>query len=378
MRLTQAQAQTTASKPEPGSSELSAEEQRLLDAMLQAGSLPSVWSTLATLRATSGYRDNVLLSSFNEVSAPFLGFGADVIASRLPTDGTEVTLLGSGEYTVFLDAPETEPEALALAQAGIKRDLGSRWKCGLDAEYVYLHQVFDLSVTEAARSTVLARGNTFMLTPNGSLDLGRGWSVGLKADGTRQLYTGDLDDYWEAKPAAVLNKTCTERAEFDLTYTFGARWYDSRPPLSSSGEALPGRLEFQAHEVELRSKVFWDPLRRWRTQLRLGWVQNQDDGGGYFDFTRLAAGAEVRYQAGPWSLRADGRVRWYSYPVQRSNGADSSLRERTDLVGLLRAEFQASRKLRVFVQYERDSSADSAPDASYDANGLTAGVEWDL
>ena len=357
---------------------MTTEEDRMLDEALRAASLPSFWGTSGALRLVTGYRDNVLLSPFNPVSAPLVGAGADFIVNRLPADGTEVTLFATAEYTVFLNAPEAEPEALVLAQASLTRELGNRWKGGVAGEYVFLHQVFDVSVTEAELSTVTARGNTFTLTPSASLDLGRGWGVSLEADGTRQLFTDELDDYWEVKPFLALTKACSDRAELALGYTFGGRWYDTRAPLDAEGDALPGTLEFAAHEVELRSKVFWDAPRRWRTQFRLGWLDNRDNGGGYFDFTRLAAGAQVQYQAGRWTFRVDGRVRWYAYPVQRSEGPDSSLRQRTDLAGLLRGEFKASRKLRLFAQYERDASEDNAPEASYHANSLVAGIEWDL
>jgi hypothetical protein len=260
----------------------------------------------------------------------------------------------------------------------VTRELGSRWKAGLTGEYLFLHQVFDVSATEAELSTVLARGHTLTLTPSGGLDLGRGWGVRADTDGTRQLFTAPLDNYWELKPSVAFTKTCTDRLDVTLAYTFGGRWYDTRSPLDAEGDPLPGRLEFAAHEVELRSKVFWGAARQWRAQLRLGWLENRDNGDGYFDFTRLAPGLQLQYASGPWTLRLDGRLRWYDYPVQRTDGPGSSLRERTDFSGLARAEFKISRKLRLFAQYERDSSDDKAPDTSYDANGLTAGVEFEL
>ena len=375
-----AQAQPNAGPPDTDSDTdgLTEEEERMLHEASSAAAMPSFWSADGTLRTTGGYRDNVLLSPFNPVSAPLVGVGADLLVNRLPADGTEVTLLATGDYTVFLDAPEAEPEALALAQAGVSRELGSRWKCGLAGEYVFLHQVFDVSVTEAELSSVTARGHTFTLTPSGSLDLGRGLGVSTECDGTRQLFPEPLDNYWELKPLVALTKGYPGGVDFRLGYRFGARWYDTRAPLDAEGDPLPGRLDFAAHEVELRPTVFWDAARHWRTQFRLGWLENSDNGGGYFDFTRLAAGAQVQYQSGPWTFRVEGQARWYSYPVQRSDGPDSSLRERTDLAGLVRGEFKVSRKLRLVVQYERDASQDKAPDASYDANGLTAGVELDL
>lgn len=376
--MASAQPNAHPAEPHTETDVLSKEEEQILEEAVRASALPSFWSATATLRAAGGYRDNVLLSPFNPVSAPLISVGADVMVNRLPTDGTEVTLLATGDYTAFLDAPETEPEALALVQAGVTRELGSRWKGGLAGEYVFLHQVFDLSVTEAELSTVAARGNTFTLTPSASLDLGRGWSLNVESDGTRQLFPEPLDNYWEVKPLVALARPYGGGLEFWLGYRFGDRWYDTRAPLDAEGDPLPGLLEFTAHEIELRPTVYWDAPRHWRTQFRLGWLYNDDNGGGYFDFIRLAAGANVRYQSGPWTLRVEGQARWYSYPVQRAEGPDSSLRHRTDLAGLVRGEFKASRKLRLFLQYERNTSEDNSPDASYRASGLVTGVEWDL
>ncbi len=372
-----AQTVTTPSASPPA--EFGPEEAQHLDEALSAtAGVPSIWMTSASLRASAGFRDNVLLSPVNPVSAPLLSGGGDFIVNRLPTDGTEVSFLATGDYTLFPNAPDVDPEVLALAQASLDREVSSRLQLGLEAQYVYIDQVFDVSVTEATLSTVRAAGHGATITPSGEVDLGRGWKCQMELDGTRQLFSEPLDDYWEAEPTIRVVKEHGSRVESSLGYQFGTRWYDSRAPLDAAGRPMPGNLQFVGHELELRSTVYWDAPRHWRTQLRLGWFDNSDNGGHYFDFTRLTAGAQAQFARGPWKIRAEARMRWYGYPVQRSDGAGSPLRERTDVNLQLRGEYRIGRKARLFVQYDLDASDDNAPAASYDANNVAAGVEYDL
>jgi hypothetical protein len=153
--------------------------------------------------------------------------------------------------------------------------------------------------------------------------------------------------------------------------TAGYRWYDTRRPLDAAGDALPGLLEFAAHEVELRSTIFWDRRGVGRQVFSSAGWRTATTGAASLTY-RLAAAA-VRYRAGRWITRVDGKsLVLVSDPARE---ADSSLRGEPTWPAQCGAEFKASRKLRLFVQYER-ASEDNTPDASYDANGLMAGWSW--
>ena len=372
-------AATHAGEPAPATPAdplLSLDDQAL--AQLLAESIPSVWTTGGSVRAGGGYRDNILLSSFNPVGAGFVTAGGDFMLNRPPTDGTEVAVFASADYTHFVDAPAAEPEAIALAQAEVKRELGRDWQAGLRAQYVFLHQVFDVSATEVDLSTVTARGHTAIVAPSLARALGHGWRLEASVEGSRQLFEAPLDNYWEAAPTVRVTRDFGPRGEAGFHYRFVRRWYDDRAPLDASGNDLPGTLEFDAHEIELRARIFWDAGKRWSTQARLGLLDNTDNGGGYFDYLRYGAGLQLKYRTDRWSLRAELRARWYDYAVQTATGPGSDPRDKTDVSLTARADYRLGRKWTVFAQYDHEANTDTLPDSNYDANGLLAGVELEL
>lgn len=347
-------------------------------AELQKMAMPSVWTTGGSLRAGGGYRDNVLLSSLNPVAAGFVAAGGDFMLNRLPTDGTEVSVFATGDYTYFVDEPAADPEALILAQGEVKRDLGRAWTAGLRGQYVFINQVFDVSATEADLTVVTARGHLISVGPSLARELGRGWTATAAVDGSRQIFDEPLDNYWEVIPAGTVVREFGRRAEAALTYRYDRRWYDDRPPLDADGASLPGKLQFESHEVELRPRVFLDAARRWSAQLRLGALVNRDNGGGYFDYVRYSAAVQLKYRTADWTVRAEVRWRGYDYDVQRASAADPELRTKTDFGFTLRGERRLARKWTVFAQYERESSDDTLPTSEYEANTVLAGLEREL
>ncbi|MCZ7640164.1 MAG: hypothetical protein M5U12_31395 [Verrucomicrobia bacterium] len=170
-----------------------------------------------------------MLSSVHPVAAGLVSAGGDFLLNRLPTDGTEVAVMVSGDYSHFVDVTAAEPEAIVLAQGEVKRDLGRRWLAGVRGQYVFLHQVFDVSATEADLTTVTARGHTVLLSPS----LRKGWGRGAvegALDGSWQYFESPLDPYWEVVPTARLLREFGRRAEVGLSYRLSQRWYDGRPP----------------------------------------------------------------------------------------------------------------------------------------------------
>lgn len=339
---------------------------------------PPVWSTAGSVRAGGGYRDNVRLSAFNPVAAGFASVGGDITFQRLPVDGTEVTLLATGDYVAFVDEPAADPEALVMIQGEVKRDLGRAWNAGLRAQYVFLNQVFDVSATEAEPFTVLARGHLITATPTLSRALAPDWTAEAACEGSRQIFEAPLDPYWVGAPAGTLTRTLGRRGEVALAYRHERRWYDERASLAADGTPLPGRLEFESHEVELRPRWYWDAARRWSTRLRLGALLNRDNGGGYFDYTRYAAALQVRYRAPRWMVQAELRGLRYDYETRRVAEPFSPLRRKTDWSLRLRGEWQVSRHWTLFAQWDRESSDDRLPAADYLANTVQLGWEWEL
>lgn len=367
----------TAGEAEPeGVDDLPLDERALAE-LLEA-SVPAVWMTSGSVRVGGGYRDNVLLSSVNPLAAGLVSAGGDFVLSRLPIDGTEVTVMATGDYSYFVDAPAAEPEALLLLQGEVKRELGRRWTGGVRGQYVFLHQVFDVSATEADLTTVTARGHTVLVSPSARWARGDGWAVEGAVDGSWQYFESPLDPFWEVVPTVRVLREFGDGREVGLSYRLSQRWYEGRPPLAADGRELPGELEFTAHELELKGRWTWDEARRWSSQVRLGLLDNQDNGGGYFDYRRYSAGLQMRYRSAAWSVRAEVRARWYDYAVQAAAGPGSDLRHRTDVGFNVRGDYRVGRKWTVYAEYEREVTQDTLPVSDYHANRVSLGVEWEL
>lgn len=360
----------------PANSDAEDAETAALLRELEKLALPAIWSTTASLRVGGGYRDNVQLSSVRPVAAGFLSAGGDFTLSRAPVDGTGLTLFGTGDYTLFVEAPQADSETLVMLQAELQHTLDAAWAVGWRAQYVFLDQVFDVSATEADLATVTARGHRVAGMPSVTRALGRGWALTAEAEGSGQWFAAPLDDYYALAPAATLTYALGRRGEVASTYRYDRRWYAERPPLAAEGSALPGRLQFESHEADLRARVYWDSARHWSSRFRVGALLNRDNGGGYFDYTRYSASLQVRWRAAGWSALAELRGLRYQYDTRRVRGPETVQRRKEDWGLRLRAERELSRHWTLFAQWEREGSDDRLPSADYTAQTVWIGLEW--
>src|SRR5262245_7154503 len=72
------------------------------------------WEKIFNLRTWSGYNDNWLFSHERALERPFLAAGLDFLLWRLPDNGWEYLLIGSGDYIRYIPAQPVDKEANAL------------------------------------------------------------------------------------------------------------------------------------------------------------------------------------------------------------------------------------------------------------------------
>ncbi len=341
--------------------------------------LPSFWVKSFDLRAWSGYKDNVLLSDFNIIDSPFVAGGLDLMFYRLPVDGWEYLLLSSAEYVRYLSAPEVDQEATAIAQAQVTRTLTEDWKLGLSGDYVYFNQVLDSSAFPEVLTSVPLQGHGFTLRPSLHRNLGKGWWLELQVPGTRQLFDRFVDDYWETGPQLSFGRAYGRSSELTATYQFANRWHDTREPRDAAGLLEPGRtLQFYQHELSVAWRQHWDADRRWRTVTKVSLQRNEDNGGGYYDYWRPQISEQLRYQAKTWEIQAEARISYYHYDRQPIEDPGSPTREKTYLRFNLRAEKTLLKSLKAFVQFENEQALSNLDIDRYNANTVSAGVDWEF
>ncbi len=277
----------------------------------------AVWDVSARAELGGGYRHNVLLSSFTAESSPFVSVAADASFIRLSETGSELTMFFLGQNMQYSDAPSVDGERFASGTVQLARPLGADNKLGVELSALYQNQVMDLSDTETNLTRLLVEGYGISLKPRWDHTLGRGWEMRLEGVGGQQLYAGEVDSYWEAGGRLTLARTYGHKSELALSFQSLHWLYDSREQNDSQGLLVPGTsLVFWRPEVTGQWRHYWDAKRRWATTTRIGWLWNQDNGSGYWNYDRLTLGQKVRWRQGGWEIAAGGRFGWYFYRVQ--------------------------------------------------------------
>jgi len=332
----------------------------------------AVWDT--SVRATTGlgYRDNVLRSSVTSESSGFFVSSADATFMRLSETGAHFTLFLLGEDTRYFDAPSVDYEQFFSGTAQGAMPLGAADEVGGQFNYLYQHQVLDVSETEATLTRVLVDGNSFTLRPHWKHTLGGGWAVQLEGGALRQLYEGELDDYWEAGGRLSVIRSYGHRSELSLGYQSKHLLYDTREESDEFGDEIPGTsLVYWQNEMGTQWRHHWDKARRWRTTSKLSYMFNRDNGSGYFDYDRVLFGQQLRWAAGGWDIKANGRFGWYFYKTQQIGDED---RERSYAALDLRVERRLGKYWLLYAVVEREWNDSNDPVDEYNDWMAGAGI----
>jgi len=336
--------------------------------------LPS-WEHSFTASVSGGYNDNVTLSHAAPESSSFARFGLEAAASRLSLDGTQYSFFITGEDTRYFSAGPVDHEDSVVGQAEVRRLFNEEWQGALAAEAIYIDQVVDLSITETNRTPLLVRGGTLTARPSVRRDFKGNWWLALELPVTRQLYVEQLDDYWQTGPGLSLTHGYGHKSEVILSYALTYRHYDTEPALDAQGFAITNETRaFLQNDVVLACKHYWDVEQRWRTTLSVGFRDNLDNGGGYFNYNQVRCSGQVRYQAKRWEVSAGARLSQYWFPVQTVGDGDPSKRERADLAFTLHGEIQLVKHVRLFAQYIHERTVSNLTLDEYSVNTVNSGV----
>ena len=338
----------------------------------------SVWERFFTVSAGFGYKDNPTLShSAREPSAFFAG-NLELFAVRLPSNGRQYSLFLTADDRRYFSSESVDKEQLVIAQAEFKQVFDDAGEVSISAEYDYQDQIADVSVTETNLEAIRVRGHTLAGHITARLNFpNQIWGL-VELTPNRQWYAQPLDDYLEFGCAAVLGRDYGNRSDVSFRYQPGFRDYDNEVKLTASGEPVPGtHRSFNQQEFRLMWRHHWDEKRHWRTTSRAGYKTNTDNGSGYFDYTRLSAAQQVRYQTDAWHFSVEARFAYYDYAVQTASPSND-LRERTEFNVGLRAERQLSKAIRLVVAYDHERTHSNLDLEQYFANTVTGSVQWEF
>ena len=333
------------------------------------------WDREISFQTGAGYRDNVGLSTQSPQASAFILTGLELILLRLPENGTQFHFFLSGQDLRFLSSSIVNKEQAVFAQALVKRDFGSGWEGSLGVEYVYQNQVVDVSITEPGLTTVPVEGHGIVLRPELRHDFAENFWVSLELSGRRQFFRLPLDDYWDYGRRLTLGKSYGSRSEVSFGYQIEERAYDLEELRTMTGESIPGTHRKSLHqEVRLIWKHYWDTQNHWRTMTKLTARRSEDNGMGYFDYTKLQAGEQILFHTKHWDISAEARVARYDYPVQTV--PDLAKRQSSELAFDFRFERRLSGFLKVFAEYEREQVFSNLDLERYQVNTVKGGLNW--
>lgn len=336
----------------------------------------AIWDNTARVTTGFGYRNNVMRTSLAPENSGFFNAAADASFLRFADSGAYLSCFALADYTRYFDAPAVGAEGLFSSTVQFVTPWGDQDELGGQLTYLYQHQVLDVSETEATLTRMLVDGHTGSLRPHWKHRFTKQWAVQLEALGLRQLYGGDLSDYWEAALRLSASFAYGYRSELSFGYQPKYLGYDDREQFDSGGLALPDTsLNYWQHEISAQWRHHWDAARHWRSTTKCSYLLSRDNGTGYFDYHRALINEQLRWTHPRWDIKAGARFGWYYYPEQLVG--DDNL-ERTYVTVDFRVERRLGKRWLLYATAEREWSFSNDPLEEYRAWMAAAGAGVDF
>jgi hypothetical protein len=105
----------------------------------------------------------------------------------------------------------------------------------------------------------------------------------------------------------------------------------------------------------------------------VGYLVSRDGGSGYYDYQRLLAALQLRWQDRGWQVAGQVRLRAFHYPRQL---VDGEARERTAPTVELKVERSLARHWRLYAEVLREWSFSNDPPDDYRAWSASGGLRF--
>jgi len=335
------------------------------------------WDVSGEIEAGYGYNNNVLLAAFDPDGSALVRATANALAWRMPKNGFEAIGYLDASYTRYFSAA-TDDATLVIGRAEGRWRPGKAWRLALAAQGIFQDEVIDASSLESDFTSVHAQLGSAALIPSAEWTFARDWSWTLRPAVRRFDYRAPLDDFTEAEIETTFARDLGRAGRPVIALRSLWRDYDSRPQAGPAGRPLYGtELKVQQHNVEFRHDLEREGTAPWNARLRAGFLQNRDNGSGYFDYDRRNVDLSGSYEHGAWSLEMEAGWRTYDYLIQLAGfGIDPQHRARDEWRAFLRTEYALRETLVLFAELEYVDSRSNDPFAAYDNSVVVAGVKW--
>lgn len=336
----------------------------------------ATWDTQMRVSTGFGYRENILRSSIAQESSAFFNTSGDLSLMRFTERGAYASLFILLDDSQYFDSPSVDYERFISATIQSSTPLEMNDEVGGQFNFFYQHQVVDLSETQASISRSLVDGYTYTLQPYWKHTLGDGWAFQFEGELLRQIFSGDISDYWAPGVGLRLLRTYGYRSEVSLYGQTKYLFYDSREKTDQDGAAIAGTsLVYKQNEFGFQWRHTFDKEQQWRTRTKLNYKWSQDNASGYFDYHRVQGSQQVRWKNPLWEIKMNASLNWYTYPGQKR---DDERYERYSVLLDVRVERRLGKRwiLYSFAEREWSMSTDELDQYRDWTAGIGAGVEF--
>lgn len=348
--------------------------------LTEAALAASLLEHAESVRASFGWRDNVMLSPFSPVAR---GFGRAELESFLSWqrgDWRVLTLL-SGDVLRYISPPsEASGEQQWLLHAESRWEPRAGWRAALKADAFLQDLVVDLSETEAAR-TVLAdrvRGAFATLAPR--LPMPAGFALEPSVQRKRIDYRSLNADYDETRAGVRLTWRRGHGPGLALGWTEQQRDYADRTQYTARGRPIAGtKLAFEIRELQVRADTTWQAAGAWTGVLTVARGSTRDGASGFFDHDQRHARVDLTWQPAAWKLSLEVDAKRADYLVQTvGTGLAPPPRIADTYSARLRVERRLNPSWLAFLEHGWERNRSNEREFSYRTNTALAGLQRDF
>jgi hypothetical protein len=336
------------------------------------------WAQFYNVRLGAGYNDNVLRSRFVDQTSPLTFAEFDAIVVLLPKDGLDFNVFVTGQDIRYLGPGSSDNDQSFITVASVTQEIGKDWVVGLQSQYVYLNQVFDISASLLDLGNIKSQLHQGGATPSIRRNLPNKSWLELDFEIRRSEFLAPAGDEWEVGPSLSYGREYGRRSEWKLSYERLRRTADDSNSFDVTGGLIPGTtLTRNQHELEFRIRHYWDKARRWRTSTKLEARFNKNSGSTFFDYNRYQISQEIQYRDTKWELRSKASFNFYSYVSRTVSATNSEKRKRNRLNVESRIQRKISNRWMLFAQHELEFANSNRVSDDYTANVVIGGIEWE-
>lgn len=338
----------------------------------------SLWHPSATVRASVGFRDNVLLSPFAPIERGFARGEVEAMLLRPMRRRWEFVSFLTADVLRYLSPPaESKGEQQWFLHTEARWEPAERARLSLKAAGYIRDMVIDLSETEAQRVVAPTRVNGGYAMATTRFLLPAGFRVEPSFQFRRSDYEAYAGDYDDARGGARVEWRRSSALALSAGWFETRRDYDQRVQFTAGGRALAGtRLKFVQREGDVKARGSWAGAAEWDAALTAGRLENRDGGSGYFDYTQSRVRLELGWERSDWRVWLDAEARRIDYRVQTVGaGISPPPRIADDFETTVRVERRLTPTWTLFAEHRWERSRSNEIEFSYRANTVLAGVQ---